>query len=397
VRVADYSEQYTGNVYTSVSVRPERPGDPRTRYEWSERLIRQAMATDSVTRAATRTCTYPRRKAISTYDAAGQPANFFAPMYCYSLVSSDYFRVSRQRIVEGRNFSSGEVGEVPVIVDVRAARTLWKGASPIGKQIKLDSAHVPGAWYRVIGVVEPPPPNFNTRQDIALLESPGPNTRELIGVTGSIFSGQIYVLNTADTATFPPPSALNPGFIPGMGIALQVATRGDVRPMPLRLHGTLAEIGPNVTPGYPRTWGQLTGFDALEARHSFIATLFALFGIFGLALAALGVYAIVAHMVAQRTREFGVRMAIGAAEGDIRQMVLREGNVLTLTGIAVGLLLTYKSAAYVRAFVFSDWDRYDSRVFGVVALVLFAAAWLASYLPARRAMRINPVEALRND
>ena len=102
-------------------------------------------------------------------------------------------------------------------------------------------------------------------------------------------------------------------------------------------------------------------------------------------------------MVAHRTREFGVRIAVGAGEVDIRRMVLKEGNVLTLSGIAIGLLLTYKTAGWVRAFVFSDWDRYDSRVFAAVALVLFAAAWLASYLPARRAMRINPVEALRSE
>ena len=135
----------------------------------------------------------------------------------------------------------------------------------------------------------------------------------------------------------------------------------------------------------------------MRARHDFMASLFVLFAVFALVLAALGVYGIIAHMVAQRTREFGVRIAIGAGEPEIRGIVLREGNILTLTGIAIGLLMTYQSASWVRLFVFSDYDRYDSRVFGVGALLLFGVAWLASYLPARRAMRINPVEALRND
>jgi ABC-type antimicrobial peptide transport system permease subunit len=128
-----------------------------------------------------------------------------------------------------------------------------------------------------------------------------------------------------------------------------------------------------------------------------MGSLFTLFASLALGLAALGVYAIIAHMVAQRTREFGVRLAVGAGVNDIRQLVLKEGNVLALAGIAVGLLMTAYSAKWVRAFVFDDYDRYDSRVFAVASLVLFLTAWLASYIPARRAMRINPVEALRND
>ena len=156
-------------------------------------------------------------------------------------------------------------------------------------------------------------------------------------------------------------------------------------------------LGPNITAAWAATWEEWTGIARFRARHDFMASLFGTFAAFALALAALGVYAIIAHMVAQRTREFGVRIAVGAGERDIRELVVREGNILTLSGIAIGLVLTYYTAEYVRAFVFSDWDRYDSRVFAVVAILLFVVAWLASYLPARRAMRINPVEALRSD
>jgi ABC-type antimicrobial peptide transport system permease subunit len=92
-----------------------------------------------------------------------------------------------------------------------------------------------------------------------------------------------------------------------------------------------------------------------------------------------------------------VRIALGAGERDIRRSVLQEGNVLALSGIAVGLILAARAVVLLQAFLRSDDDRYDSGLFAVVAIVLFAVTLVASYIPARRAMRINPVEALRND
>ena len=400
VMAADYSEDYRGIVYGGARVSAVQSLEPRNRYQWSEQLIRQAIAADSITAAATQTHGCPSRKAIAAYSATGNPRSFFAPLYCYNIVSADFFRVSRMKIIEGRDFSPGEFGEVQVIVDRTAAKVLWPGESPIGKQIKLDSAHVPGPWYRVIGVMQPPPPRFNTRADMPRLDHMySLNSRERMKAAGAgpLFAGDIYVLNVVDTATVPALRPYGRWYRGGAYISIVASGRGDPRKLPIMLRAKLAELGAGVLPVYPQTWEQATGIDVLKAKHGFMATLFAVFGICALVLAALGVYAIIAHMVAQRTREFGVRIAVGAGERDIRQMVLREGNVLTLTGIAIGLIITWKSAALLRAFMFSDWDRYDSRVFAIVAAVLFTAAWLATYLPARRAMRINPVEALRSD
>ena len=389
VRAYDYRNDYRGLISAGAMIRADS-GDRRARRVWSEMLVQQALKTDSVVRAAASTTGCPSKHAVSAYDATGRPFSQLAQRWCYSFVTPDFFRVSRMRIILGRDFAPGEFAGNLAIIDSLAAKSLWPGQNPIGRQIKLDSAHVNAPWVTVIGVAGEFRRWFSANEDMRQLE------RALrFAQRGDRFMGNVWVLHSLDTLTITATSPRN-AYRAGSYITLSVSARGDNKRLPLTLRNKLAEM-PNVLPSYPRTWEETSGIGYMRAKHDFMATLFTIFGLFALALAALGVYAIIAHMVAQRTREFGVRLAVGAGERDIRQLVLREGNVLTLLGIAVGLILTWKSAAWVRAFVFSDWDRYDSRVFAAVAIVLFGVAWLASYLPARRAMRINPVEALKND
>ena len=389
VLLQDIGYDYEGIVYGGVYVTRATPDDPRTVRDWSARMVQHAMRGDSIVAAATERVGCPPRHAYAKYDAAGHPVSMHAPQKCYSIVSPDYLRVLRYQILEGRDFSTGEFAEPVIIVSRNFARSMWPGRSAVGEQLKLDSAHTQGPWYRVVGVAgEPRSRALDQFLGITGLE-------RLVDRPAGRLYGSIFVLNAADTARI----AYREWFGRRFGTYINIVARGDGDPrrLPLTLRNRLDELGPNVRSFYPVTWGEMYGFNAVKAKHTFMASLFATFSLCALALAALGVYAIIAHMVAQRTREFGVRIAVGAGERDIRRMVIREGNILTLTGIAVGLLLTYKGAYYVRAFVADDYDRYDSRVFAVVALLLFATSWLASYLPARKAMRINPVEALRND
>lgn len=388
VRAHDYSEEYRGLFYGFVML-PVTPTDVRTRRDVSETVIQQALRADSVFVVATQGSGKPSRHAVTIYDNAGQPVSLRAPNWSYNVVSPDYFRASLMPIIKGRDFAPGEFADAQVIVDSIAARSLWPGRDAIGQQLKLDSAHIRGPWYTVVGVTRERRRQFTTDADMAEYE------RSIARNFANQFRGQIYVLNSLDTTRVGATAAPAPR---SWAMVRYVArARGEPERVPSALRAKLLELGPGVRLGYPEPWDRYTRMRFLVERHDFMATLFLIFSLCALALAALGVYSIIAHMVAQRTREFGLRIAVGAGERDIRQLVLREGNVLTLTGIAVGLVITYKTAGWVRAFVFSDWDRYDSRVFAVVALVLFAAAWLASYLPARRAMRINPIEALKND
>lgn len=389
VRSFDVRDEFRQIVQGGARVQPN-PGVLRTRQYWSEVIRQQALRTDSVVFAATSTRACPKKHALSAYDANGQLYSLLAQLWCYQFVSPDYLRVLGMRVTRGRNFSPGEFAGQVAIVDSVAAHTLWPGRNPVGQQFKLDSAYAPAPWVTVIGVAAERDPSIRTNQDMAVLER---LERERMPARAERMRGNVWVLNSLDTAVV---DAADKRWFSSM-IGLTVRTRGDSRKLPLELHTKLGELGPHILSHYPATWEKWSGIGHLRAKHDFMTALFLIFSILALSLAALGVYAIIAHMVAQRTREFGVRIAVGAGERDIRQMVVREGNILTLAGIAVGLILTWKSAAWVRAFVFSDWDRYDSRVFAAVALLLFGVAWLASYVPARRAMRINPVEALKND
>jgi ABC-type antimicrobial peptide transport system permease subunit len=129
---------------------------------------------------------------------------------------------------------------------------------------------------------------------------------------------------------------------------------------------------------------------------AFVVSIFCLFAAVAIGLAALGTYGIVAHSIAERRRELGVRIALGASGSNILGVVLREGNALVLAGIALGLLLTKLTSRWLQAFAFES-DLYDAPMFGAVAIVLFAVAVIAALVPALRATRIDPVESLRNE
>lgn len=371
--------------------RVTRPtADDRTsRREWSDRIVQRAMAMESVVSAATSVTAKPPHHAITVYGSNGIPTSHFVPEWHYDVVSSEYLRVRGIRVRRGRDFSHGEFAQPEVIVDEETASFLWPGTDPVGKQIMLDSADRTGAWYSVIGVAENEVSVwFPTDQDT--LDA---RARQQVGIRRA-FNGSVYVLNAADSAAI---GGTGQRDQPMDVFRLTVRTRDDPMRASLFLTRTMRALGNNVTIFRPETWESRSGVPRLRAKHDFIATLFVVFAVVALALSTIGVFAIVAQSVAARTREFAVRVAVGATRSDIRMLVMREGNLLSLTGIAVGLVLTIYSATFVRAFVFSDYDRYDSRWFAAAAFLLYGVAWLASYLPARRAMRINPVEALRHD
>ena len=274
-------------------------------------------------------------------------------------VDPNYFDVMGIPIVRGRGFAPGESsGGIPdVIVNQTMARTLWPGEDAVGKPVWLDGC--PGDVPKqgtVIGVAR-------DAKYAALGEEP---------------QAFYYVSRRQD-----------PG---GNGFfSLIVRTAGDPRQW----------IKP-VLDLVQRRGGDLRIYDngALENAVALSfwevkwqASLLAALGLLAIVLAAIGVYGVVACSVAQRTREIGVRLALGAVPLDVQWMVLAHGLRITAVGIAVGLLLSAFTVRLLRGFLYG-LSPFDPIAFASASLTWIAIAMLASWYPARRATRVDPMTAL---
>jgi putative ABC transport system permease protein len=137
-------------------------------------------------------------------------------------------------------------------------------------------------------------------------------------------------------------------------------------------------------------------YDRLIAQRRFSMALLALFGMLGLVIAAAGIYGVMAYLVSQRTTEFGVRMALGATRATLVGMVVRQAGALVVAGLAIGGAIAWSFSGVVSSFLF-QLEGADPRVFATAIVVLALTGLVASALPARRAARVDPLQALRAD
>ncbi len=268
----------------------------------------------------------------------------------FSVVSPNYFATLGIRLSEGREFQASDEAGRPevVIVNAALARACWPDGSALGKRL----GH-PGAWQEIVGVVG----------DVRSATDPGePPSRY-----------QVYRPLAQD---------------PQSGLA--VAVRGGVPTETLRR--AVAELDPELP------LSEAGSVRALLGRHfgqlAVAGWLLAAFAGLGLLLSALGTYGVVAGYVSQRTREIGVRMALGAGIRDVLWLVLGRGLRLTLAGIAAGLLGAVGLGRVLVALT-PGLNSNQPAVLAAVALLLLLVAALACWLPARRAARIDPMAALR--
>jgi macrolide transport system ATP-binding/permease protein len=166
------------------------------------------------------------------------------------------------------------------------------------------------------------------------------------------------------------------------------------RPLLAELSATIRQIDPDVVPLRGMTMTDRIHDSPSAYIHRSSAWLVGGFAALALVVGLVGLYGVVAYSVSQRTREIGVRMALGAQPGSVYQLILREAGRLAAAGIVIGLLCSVGAATMMRGLLFGV-QSWDGPTLGAVAAALGISALLASYIPARRAASVNPVEALR--
>jgi putative ABC transport system permease protein len=330
--------------------------DPARRVTFYREALRRIEALPGVARAAMSSqiplggYNAPLFVEIEGADAAG-----VRPVVHDFQVSPGYFDTMGTRILRGRAFAdSDRAGAEPLaIVSETAARMFWKGRDPLGGRLRF-SAGMP--WMTVIGVAADV---LNRR----LTEPPQP-----------------VLYRSLDQAS-------------DLAMALLIRTRGDTPGLGESVAGAIRAVDPDLPVHGVRTMDEL--IEMAVGQRRFLMRVLVAFGTTATALALLGIYGVMAYSVAQRRREIGIRMAIGARQADVSRMVMRRGLRLTgigvATGIAVSLALTQLAASQLFGVRPSD----PLTIAAVVALMTGVAA-VAAYLPARRAARIDPIAALRS-
>ena len=286
-----------------------------------------------------------------------RPKGFIVDKPC---VSSGYFRTMEIHLLRGREFTERDTATAPavVVVSQSVAQTLWPGEDPIGKRISMEDDPGPGDWLTVIGVADDvKQKGLAEKSDPAIYQS-------YLQITHLfLLSHMTFVVKTAS---------------PSENVAAG-------------MRSILREIDKDQPVS-------ITSMDSLlattTAEPRFQARLLMTFALVALVLTIVGVYGVLAYSVAQRTQEIGVRIALGAQSADVLQMLLRKGLVLISMGIILGGAGALSLTRVLANFLF-EVKPGDPETFAAVVVALVLSALAASYVPARRATRVDPMIALR--
>jgi predicted permease len=277
-------------------------------------------------------------------------------------ISRDYLATVGATLRDGRFFSaSDQTSKVPLaIVNEPFAARHFQGQSPIGRRFKFGDTGDKGYWYTIVGVVKP-------IREAGVLEDPKPAVYRLHEHTDQI--GGLKLGLVVRTARAPA----------SIVASVRQAIWSVDKDQPIARIQTMDEI-----------------VDRQLSTPSQSATLMNAFALLALLLAALGIYGVLSYAVAQRTNEIGVRMALGATSREIMLSFGRRGLGVTLTGLAIGVVLTATASRLMNALFYGFRPDYITTV-AVVSAILMTVAALACIVPARRAARIDPMIALRQE
>jgi len=293
------------------------------------------------------------------FNIEGRPAIAPAdmPSTNYYSVTPDYFHAMGIRLIRGRLFTPQDDPKAPrvAIINETMARQFFPNEDPIGKRINITNG--PDTW------------------------------RQIVGIVGDI---KQYGVDKATSAQSYEPFAQ----VPFNSVNVVIRTKGSPAALLGALRPAVYAVDKDQPVGAIRPLEEIVS-DSIS-RQRFAMTLLTVFSGVALVIAAVGIYGVMAYNVVQRTGEFGIRMALGAQQGDVLRLVLTQGGKLIGLGLAVGLIATLAASRAMGSMLFNT-SSYDPLTLSSITLLLGAVALIACFFPANRATKVNPIEALRTE
>jgi predicted permease len=278
------------------------------------------------------------------------------PFANFRFVTPQFFQAFRIPVVRGRLFQEGDLDRAVAVISQRTADRLWPNQDPIGRRIRSGNPSRPP--FEVVGVA-------GDIRGISLQQEPG------------------LMIYMPFTMTF------SPGVL---GASLIVRTSNDPLSVAQSMRAAIAQVDPEVPTPVIRTMEQV--LESSVAPRRFQMSLVFLFAATALVLASLGIYGVVSYSVTRRTNEIGIRMALGAKSRDVHSLILRQGLMPVMLGLAAAVAIALALGRTLSSLLFEVSPNDPVTIAGVVTLLTLVAA-AACYIPARRATKTDPLNALR--
>lgn len=274
------------------------------------------------------------------------------------VVATDYFKTMGMTLLAGREFTDQDKDGAPrtVIVNETLARRFWPGQEALGKHITLVGSN-----------------------------------RGPLEIVGVVKDATAYIYQKGASPFFYRPLLQNP--MPG-GMALHVRTKGDPMAILPPVRGAIDSVDPNAKIGEVKPLSEFMNDSLIMLRV--VSTVTGVFGFLALVLAVVGVFSVINYSTSRRTREIGIRLALGAQRVDILQMIMKEALFIVVVGVVVGLLMAFASGQLIASLLFANSGA-EISVYVAIALLLIAIAMLACFIPAYNATKVDPNDALRHE
>ncbi len=299
-------------------------------------------------------------------EGAPTPPKGHEPVAEYRMVSAGYLEAMRIPLLQGRDLSERDDRHSPavVLVNQAMAKRFWPGQDPMGKRVAFDDDKGRPIWLSIVGIAG--------------------NVRHF-GFEQEAAPEVYFPIAQLDPQAFAITASRTP-------FSFAIRTSGNPAAMTAAVSSAIHSVEPNQSLTAIRTMDEMVS-DSV-ARPRFESLLLGIFAALALLLAAAGVYSVMAYAVTQRTREIGLRMALGAHPGDVLRQVLLDGLTLAGLGVAIGLAAAFAITPVMANLLYGVSPR-DPLVFALVPAILGTVAVIACWIPARRAAQVDPMIALR--